>query len=187
MKALNRKIKTPLFLHDLHGKEATVADLIFTYLAASMTTGLILYSAFDIYIDKGVFKFIILGLLAFDLSGGVIANFTQGTTNYYAESPKRRSVFIGLHLIQPMVMAWIFPGDSTSIYIAASYTLLATIVTSSLKEEGKQRVLAGALVTMGFSIVFLMSPESKVIHFMLILFIIKLILAFSVKWHNTTE
>lgn len=184
METLNRKIKIPLFLQELHGKEATIADLIFTYLTALVATGLILYSACDIHM--GVFKFIILGLLAFDLSGGVVANFTQGTTDYYAESPKRRYVFMGLHLIQPIVMAWIFPEDWASIYVAASYTLLATIVASSLKEEGKQRVLAGVLVTMGLSIVFLMSPESKVVHFMLVLFIVKLILAFSVKWRNIT-
>ncbi|QNL51924.1 hypothetical protein H8S90_10275 [Olivibacter sp. SDN3] len=183
METLNRKIKTPLFLQELHGKEATVADLIFTYLTALVATGLIIYSACDI--NMSVFKFMILGLLAFDLSGGVIANFTQGTTDYYAESRKRRYVFIGLHFIQPIVMAWIFPKDLASIYLTASYTILATIVTSSLKEEGKQRVLAGFFATMGLSIVFFMSPESKVVHFMLVLFIVKLILAFSVKWHNT--
>lgn len=185
MKTLNRKIKTPSFLHELHGKEATVIDLVFTYFTASVTTGIILYSACNIHL--GVFKFIILALLAFDLSGGVVANFTQGTTNYYAESRKRRYIFIGLHIIQPIVMAWIFQKDMACIYVVASYTILATIVINSWKEEGKQRVLASVFVTMGLSIVFLMSPESKVVQFMLVLFIVKLILAFSVKWQNTAR
>lgn len=185
MEALNRKVEIPLFLQELHGKEASVVDLFFTYLTAFVITGLILYSAIDV--PMSIFKFILLGLLAFDLSGGIVANFTQGTTNYYAESHKRRYVFIGLHIIQPIMLAWIFPKDLASIYVAAAYTILATLITNSLKKEERQRFLASVFVTMGLSLVFLISPESKVVYFMLVLFIVKLILAFSVKWHDASD
>ncbi|WP_421976366.1 hypothetical protein [Roseivirga seohaensis] len=180
MKGIDRKVNMPSYLHELHGTRASVFDLLLTYTVAFITTIVVLFQAWEL--NLSVFKLIILGILVLDLSGGVVSNFTEGTNEYYAEKPKMRYVFIGLHVLQPILLTWLFPDDVFGIAVISIYTLIAMIIVNSVGGYLKQRVLGAFLMVIGLSVSFLVSAIQPMVHLMLILFVIKLILAFAVRW-----
>jgi hypothetical protein len=180
MKAFDKKVTIPSYLHELHGKQASVFDLLVNYISAIIATIIILYLACDLALEP--YKLIILGVLALDLAGGVVSNFTEGTNNYYTEKPKMRYVFIGFHVVQPLVMIWIFPNDWVGIAVISIYTLIAMTIINSIKEHLRQRVYGAFLMVVGLSISFLAANMQPIVHLMLILFVVKLIVAFAIRW-----
>lgn len=180
MKAFDKKITIPSYLHELHGKQANIFDLVVNYTTAIIATLVILYLARDL--SLATYKLIILGVLALDLAGGVVSNFTQGTNNYYIEKPKMRYVFIAFHVVQPLVLIWLFPGDLVGISVISMYTLVAMTVINSIEEHLRQRVYGAFLMVVGLSISFLVGEMQPIVHLMLILFVVKLIVAFAIRW-----
>ena len=180
MSLINKKVSVPNFLHELHGKEAKVYDILLVYTAALLSTICLLYLVWDLPLK--FYKFIVLGVLIADISGGVVSNFTKGTNDYYSESPKLRKVFISLHVVQPSLLVWIFPQDLSSIIIVSVYSLLTLIIVSSMRNTEKQRVLAVFFVLIGLLLTFVLIIHQPVVHIVLVLFLLKLTLAFAVDW-----
>jgi len=125
---------------------------------------------------------VILAALALDLAGGVVANFTKGTNTYYAERPKTRYVFIGFHVVQPLLFAWIFPSDVIGIALISVYTLIAVALINNMGDYLRQRVLGAFLLVLGLTTSFVVGILQPVVHIMLMLFMVKLIMAFAVRW-----
>jgi len=180
MKTLNRKVKIPYYLQELHGEEAMISDLVLTYYAALAVTSLVIFQVWNIPVS--ILKIIVLCLLTFDLSGGVVANFSHATSIYYAAHAARRRVFAVFHIVQPLVIIWIFPAEWICIGVIASYSIISMIIVGSIRENTKRRVPAAVLALIGLSMVFLLPFQRKVLLFILLLYIIKLVLAFPVDW-----
>ena len=180
MKTLNTKVSIPSPLHEFHGKQASVIDLLLTYAIAAFTTIIILHLAGNAFTE--IYEFLILGILAFDLSGGIVSNFTKGTTTYYRENPKARTIFIALHVIQPLAMIWLFPDTTVVIATLSIYTLLALLIVNSMQQPVNQRVLAAFFTTLGIPCCFLFEGIHAVAQLLLLLFLVKLPLAFAVRW-----
>lgn len=176
----DKKIKIPKILHELHGEEATLMDMILVYFTVLLTSILVIFFSWNISIET--YKIIILLVLSIDLSGGVISNFTNGTSKYYTDRPKMRYIFISLHVIQPIVLSWIFPDDIFTIVIVSIYTLISMTMVNRLKNHSKQRLLGAFLMTLGLMLPFILSVFQPIVHIMLSLYIIKLIMAFAVQW-----
>jgi len=138
MKAFEKKVSIPSYLHELHGKQASIFDLLINYTTAIIAALIILFLARDL--SLATYKLVILGVLALDSAGGIVSNFTEGTNNYYIEKPKMRYVFIAFHVIQPLVLIWLFPNDLVGIAIISIYTLIAMTVVNSIQEHLRQRV-----------------------------------------------
>jgi hypothetical protein len=180
MKAFEKKVSIPSYLHELHGKQASIFDLTINYTTAIIAALIILFLARDL--SLATYKLVILGVLALDLAGGIVSNFTEGTNNYYIEKPKMRYVFIAFHVIQPLVLIWLFPNDLVGIAIISIYTLIAMTVVNSIQEHLRQRVYGAFLMVIGLSITFLVNEMQAIVHLMLILFVVKLIVAFAIRW-----
>ena len=105
MKIQNKKIQVHKFLFELFGRETTTFHLLAIVIASLSFAGLTLLLKLNTDISN--FKLIILTILTLDIAGGVVANFTTGTTNYYAESLRKRYVFVLFHLLQPSILIWI--------------------------------------------------------------------------------
>ena len=180
MKTLNSKVSIPSPLHEFHGKQASVLDLLLTYSIAVFTTIVMLHLAGNAFSE--VYKFLVLGILAFDLSGGIVSNFTKGTTAYYRENLKARTVFIALHVIQPLLMIWLFPETTLVIATLSLYTLSALLIVNSIQQSVNQRVLAAFFTALGIPCCFLFDEVHAAVHLFLLLFLIKLSLAFAVRW-----
>ncbi|MEM9834183.1 MAG: hypothetical protein AAF944_26355 [Bacteroidota bacterium] len=182
MKALSRKITIPNYLHEIHGKQALLVELLITYVTGIIATIVTLYLAWDSSLS--VYQFVLLGILALDLAAGVVANLTPGAKAYYSESARRRYLFIAFHVLQPVLLMWIFPAQALSIGWVAGYTLLAMTFVNSLQEPSAQRVYAFFLLVVGILLLFLLGISAAVVQLMLILFVIKLVVAFAVRWKH---
>ena len=180
MKALKRKIKVPKFLHEVHGYESTIEELIFNYITVLFVTSILVIMAKGL--DFPTLKLIIYILLVIDLSGGVVSNFMEGTNRYYAESSKRRLTFISLHIIQPLLMYWVFPGEGMNIALVTLYTLSMVLIVNGIKKHSSQKFFAAGFMISGIALVFSLNITYSALLLILVMFIIKLVLAFAVRW-----
>jgi hypothetical protein len=123
--------------------------------------------------------------LALDIGGGVVANFTTGTNNYYFESLSKRYFFIFFHLLQPLILIWIYPIDSLAIMGISLFTLTSSIIVLNLKDQYTQRIVAVTLLLLSFILSIVLNFSDPLTQLLMQLFSIKLILAFSVNWNSS--
>jgi hypothetical protein len=182
MKIQNKKIQVHKFLVELFGRETTTFDLLAIVIASLSFAGLTLALKWNDDISN--FKLIILTILALDIAGGVVANFTTGTNNYYAESLRKRYFFVLFHLLQPSILIWIFPNDLQAILGISIFTLISSIIVLNIKKYYAQRIAALTLLLLIFILLILLNFSDPLTQLLIQLFSIKLILAFSVNWNS---
>ena len=182
MKIQNKKIQVHKFLFDLFGRETTTFDLLAIAISSLSFAGLTLILKWNADISN--FKLIILTILALDIAGGIVANFTSGTTNYYAESLRKRYFFVLFHLLQPSILIWIFPNDSQAILGISIFTLISSIIVLNTKKHNTQRITAITFLLLSFILSIFLNYSDPLLKLFMQLFSIKLILAFSVNWNS---
>ena len=185
MEIQNKKIIIHKFLFELFGRETTTFDLLAIINSSISFAGLTLLLKWNA--DISIFKLIILTILALDIAGGVVANFTIGTNNYYAESFRKRYLFVLFHLLQPSILIWIFPSDFLAILGVSLFTLLSSIIVLNIKKHYTQRIVAITLLLLSFILTALLNYTDPLTKMLMQLFSIKLILAFSVNWDSTDK
>jgi membrane glycosyltransferase len=182
MKIQNKKIQVHKFLVELFGRETTTFDLLAIVIGSFSVAGLTLALKWNT--DISIFKLIILTILTLDIAGGVVANFTTGTTNYYAESLRKRYVFVLFHLLQPSILIWIFPNEIQAIMGISIFTLLCSFIVLNINKHYTQRITAIILLLLSFILSILLNYSDPLLQIVMQLFSIKLILAFSVNWNS---
>jgi membrane glycosyltransferase len=182
MKIQNKKIQVHKFLVELFGRETTTFDLLAIVISSLSFAGLTLLLKLNTDISN--FKLIILTILALDIAGGVVANFTTGTTNYYAESLRKRYFFVLFHLLQPSILIWIFPNEIQAIMGISIFTLLCSFIVLNINKHYTQRITAIILLLLSFILSILLNYSDPLLQIVMQLFSIKLILAFSVNWSS---
>jgi membrane glycosyltransferase len=182
MKIQNKKIQVHKFLFELFGRETTTFDLLAIVIASLSFAGLTLLLKLNTNISN--FKLIILTILALDIAGGVVANFTSGTNNYYDESLRKRYFFVLFHLLQPSILIWIFPNEIQAIMGISIFTLLCSFIVLNINKHYTQRITAIILLLLSFILSILLNYSDPLLQIVMQLFSIKLILAFSVNWNS---
>jgi hypothetical protein len=185
MKIQNKKIQVHKFLVELFGRETTTFDLLAIVIGSFSGAGLTLALKWNT--DISIFKLIILTILTLDIAGGVVANFTTGTTNYYAESLRKRYFFVLFHLLQPSILIWIFPNDLQAILGISIFTLISSIIVLNIKKHYTQRIAAITLLLLSFILLILLNFSDPLTQLLMQLFSIKLIMAFSVNWNSSDK
>jgi hypothetical protein len=185
MKIQNKKIQVHKFLFELFGRETTTFDLLVIVIGSLLVAGLTLILKWNSDISN--FKLIMLTILSLDIAGGVIANFTAGTTNYYAESLRKRYFFVLFHLLQPSILIWIFPNELRPILVISVFTLISSIIVLNLNKHYTQRITAITLLLLSFILSILLNFSDPLTQLLMQLFSIKLILAFSVNWSSSDK
>lgn len=180
---MENSIKIPRSLHKVHGEQATLWELVLVHSLS------VVASVFLLVISPGanfdLVKSILLFLLTYDLIGGVVANFSEGTSRYYAESAQRRFKFLILHLLQPAVMCYLFKDQVHLVLIVSSYVIVSAIIVNYLKSIRHQLTISGTLVVLGlFILQFYGANASLTVQFLLAAFLIKLPLAWAVRWYS---
>jgi hypothetical protein len=183
MKIQNKKIQVHKFLFEIFGRETTIFELLAIVISSLSFAALTLTLKWNAEIS--IFKIIILTLLALDIAGGVVANFTKGTNNYYAESLRKRYFFVLFHLLQPSILTWIFPNELQAIWGISIFTLISSIIVLNLNKHYTQRITAITLLLLSFILSILLNFSDPLTQLLMQLFSIKLILAFSVNWNSS--
>ena len=176
-------ITIPRMLHEVHGERASLLDVILPHSLS------ILASCYFLTIPPGMgfglVKSVLLFILTYDLIGGVIANFSEGTSRFYAESTIRRFKFIALHILQPTIMWYLFRDHQIVILIISVYVVGSALIVNQIRSLRNQLIVSGTLVVIGIFIFQLLIGEAPfTLQFLLVAFILKLPLAWAVRWYR---
>jgi hypothetical protein len=174
-----RKIKIPKFLQELHGDEASIFSIVLVYV-----TGII-FGIFCFSISKDFhqdyYRWLLAGI-ALDIGGGVVANMSQGTSDYYAKRPKTRWIFILIHIIHPILL-WIIFSNMNKILIIGATTLVFTAIVNAITGASNQRIVSGTLFIFNLMLLFIFKVDILPL-LLLTAFSMKLIVGFGVRWNE---
>ncbi|HBW14333.1 MAG TPA: hypothetical protein DEF30_11000 [Proteiniclasticum sp.] len=178
---MKTSIRIPKFLHELFGIQQQRTEFIIIVVFAATATLLTFLSTSSYWLQLKWYQTLVLWLLFFDISGGVVANLSTGTNEYYNYRPKSRWIFIAVH-IQPLILAAVLQSHFFIAFIIWSYTIASASLINILREKVYHRLLAGALCAMAI-IIFILSDIALPLPLTLIylLYMLKVVYCFSVN------
>ncbi len=176
---LSTEIKIPKALQELHGERARISTLILTYLSAFLCAGLAAWQLLQANIP--LWRAALGALIFLDIGGGVVANLSNATNQYYQQHSKMRLPFLALHIIHPAVMAALFPSALPYFICVMIFTLAAAFGVNAVRDSELQQNLAALLVSAGCGLAFLFQVPVNVLYLFAPLFMVKLILGFAVR------
>ena len=180
---MEKTIKIPKILHEVHGERAVTMDIILPHSISTLAS--FYFLSISPGIDFSVVKTILLFILTYDLVGGVIANFSEGTSRFYAASRMRRFKFIALHVLQPTIMWYLFQEHQFVTLTVSAYVVVSAVIVNQLKILRDQLIVSGTLVVAGVFLFQLLDDDTPfTLQFLLTAFILKLPLAWAVRWYN---
>jgi hypothetical protein len=177
---LNRKLKISKYLQSFFGETTTIFDIALILIVATISLVLVADDK-SLGNSLSMMKFTTLQVLAFDISGGIIANFTRGTSKYYNKSNALRIKYIGIHILQPILLYYIFPSELILIISISIFTLISSFVINSIKNIDTQRVVSVFLLVIGFFILTGINTNVEILYVLLLMYMLKLITGFSVR------
>lgn len=182
---MKNTIQIPKILQEVHGEVSNVKDIFVTHFVAILSSVMVLTLGSR---DLSISQIIVLGILTYDLVGGVVANFSYSTSVYYAKQPKKRKGFIALHLLQPTLLVFVFQNDIVTILSISTYILLSSILVNATKSVQRQIMLGAFFSIVGIMVLQLPFFEAtSILAFLLVIFLLKLPLAWAVRWYDINE
>lgn len=177
---MDSKLKIPKALHELFGEEQIKSELIITIVFSVVGSLVVIIGTQAEWVGLPWYKTILLFILLLDIIGGVVANLSAGTNDYYLNHPKKRWIFIAIH-IQPFIFAWIFQFDYLAAFMVWAFTIGSSVIINLLQGKDYQRIFAGALFGFGILAFILLDFElPKVVAIIYTLYMFKIIVGFSV-------
>lgn len=176
-----KTVKIPRLLHELHGEESTVLELLLTYTVVIVVMGIVLLRPAARPTAVAWWEVLIVTLIAGDLAGGVVAGFTTGTDSYYASRPRLRIAFFLLHVVQPAILYFVIGGPPEVWIVIPAYAIVSGLVVNALPRR-VQPVVAAGLVTVGIVVCFSWFVIAPPALWFGPVFLVKLVLAFAVRW-----
>ena len=176
---MNRTVQIPKFLYEFHGDSPTVIGLILTYIAgliAGVLGGLAVYNS-----GIELWKAVLAGLLFFDVAGGVVSNFTRSTNRYHRQSQKRRAAFLAIHILHPLLMAFIVNAYWAFFILLGVYTITCGFLIGWIDNHKLQYIFAGALTVIGVATLSTFNFDQSAPYVFGVLFMIKILIGFSVR------
>lgn len=169
-------LRVPKAFHEVLGESQSPLSLLLVIGACGVAAAFAAPAVLGA--DGAMWRKVIALLLVIDIAAGAVANLTQGTNRFYATRPTHRWGFIALHVhlvgfaavlglpLLPYVLIW-------------TYTIGATVLLNLLVSWREQRVLAGALLAVGWMALPMLSLDPLGV-MVSALFIFKLCYAFAV-------
>lgn len=174
-----KSLTMPKFLHELFGKKTTKVELTIVLLSCIVISSLLLLHTSNEWSELAVWKKIFLLLLTLDISGGVVANITKATNEYYQASQKARIVFLAIH-IQPLLLGWLFGNFLLCVTVWVVTTMAAMFITN-LSGKGVQRTAGMAVTLTGVCFLIIMADTHLILNSLLALYMLKLSFSFAVN------
>src|SRR5690625_2772914 len=178
-KSAGRYIKVPKLFRELFGERTTKAELTIVLLTCLMLSTLLLGYNYDEWGGLVIWKSELILMLTLDITGGVIANLTEGTNRYYREKKKMRIIFLIIH-IQPLLVGWLLGKFHGGLAVWAG-TILFTVIIQRLK-GGILRSAGMAAAAVGILLLITISGMSFLLNALLALYMVKLMFSFAVDY-----
>ncbi|WP_409344574.1 hypothetical protein [Paenibacillus sp. MBLB4367] len=175
-----KTVKIPSFFHEVFGEKQTAAELFFIIVFGVGMSGLMLACTYPEWGGLAWWKIGCLALLALDINGGVVANVTLSTNNYYKASSRARLLFIAIH-VQPVLLSLIFGESLLLCLLVWGYTIGSALVVNALIRYPAQRTVAAVLAAAGFGgLLMLPGDMPKILIVTLLFYMFKVIYSFAV-------
>lgn len=177
-----RTITMPTALHEVFGESQSLPALIGILLAGLFGAAAFYALGAEALAAAGFARSGATLLLAFDIAAGCAANFTRGTSDYYARSAPKRRVFIAVHLHLPALA--LLAGLPLPPALAAwALSVGAASIVNGRAGKADQPALAGLTLALIAPALFLIPmPEAQ--RLISLLFYIKLAYAFAVDHYG---
>ncbi len=177
---MESEVRIPGFLRPIHGKTATVFDVLLVYIVGAVFGVLALVFAYTRVESLPLWKAAILFVLAADVSGGTMACFSTGMSAYYENRPGLRWVFIFIHFIEPGLLYLLFDGRPAYWLFLYAYTAASACLVNIIPGRSRQEGSAAALVVIGIVILLPIGLSAPFLAWFGPVYMLKLILGFGV-------
>lgn len=164
----------------LHGEEPKLLNVVLTYATAA-------FAAIVVILRPSARPSLFLwwetalaALVAADLAGGVVANFTASTNEFYKSRPKLRLIFLAGHIVYPLIFLVIMNAPPETWIAIPAFTIVAAFIVNGVPER-HQPATAAALFAVGIMIAFTWHVITPPLVWFAPLFLTKLVLAFAVR------
>jgi hypothetical protein len=178
---MDREIRIPGPLRELHGETSTVFDLILVYAVGVAAGVLALVFAQSRMTGMEWWKAVLLFVVAVDVCGGAVACFTPGTALYYESRPRLRWVFIFVHFVEPGLLFVLFGGRFAYWAFLYVFTAAAASLVNVVQDQHRRGVLAAGLLALGIMILLPVGIATPFLVWFGPVYMIKLILAFAAR------
>jgi hypothetical protein len=180
-------VRVPRPLQDLFGEEITRLELWLTLLFGVAVSAFLLLTTYDEWGAIPLWRQIVLAVLAFDIAGGVVGNFSYSTNRYYRERSRARFTFILYH-VQPIVLAFLLGSSYLVAILVTVYTIAAGFATNALIDHPAQRIIGASLMLAGVIVLLLTFQSVPVILMALFaLYMFKVVFGFAVDHYAQPE
>ncbi|RSL31769.1 hypothetical protein D7Z54_19270 [Salibacterium salarium] len=177
-------IKIPKFFHEILGEFQTKSTLVVIALFVLISGFAIGILSYDEWKGLPLVKQIITWILFLDISGGIVANLTKGTDIFYDRYPRKRWIFIAIH-VQPVILSWSMEISIHYGVMICAYTLISAALLNLIRDYSIHNLLAGSLTGLGLLIAAYLGQEAPFFASTLFIFyIFKVLYSFSVFHHK---
>ena len=171
-------------LHELHGEETTRAALVSTYVSVAAGALAVIFvpaAGPAPAAPGGWWRVALAALVAADLFGGVVSNFTAGTDQYYTSRPRFRLVVIAAHAAHPFLLWLSADGHWLPWLVVGGYAIAGAFAVNAIRRRQVQEPVAAALVALGILLVTAVPSVRPALPWFAPVFLVKLVLGFSVR------
>lgn len=138
-----REFSVPSVFHEVMGQRQTVGGIT-AIIVAVIVFGLAWKSEFTRAMG---WHYWLAALLAVDIVAGAVANFTRGTSDFYAHRPAFRWGFIAIHVHLP-VIGWLMGWDMAPVFFVWLGTIACACVVNL---TGNRPVVGGFCLALGLT------------------------------------
>jgi hypothetical protein len=180
-------VRVPKALQDLFGEEIARLELWLTLLFGVVVCALLVPTTYEEWSGLSPWRQIALLLLAFDIGGGVVGNFSYSTNRYYRRNARARLTFILYH-VQPVALAFLLGGSYPVAIGVTAYAIAAAIVTNALIDHPAQRIIGASFMLAGVMVLLLtVHGVPAVLLALYALYMFKVIYGFAVDHYAQRE
>lgn len=170
-------------LHDVFGEAQRPAQLIAILSFGIAVPAILAVTMCDLTGSVAPWRSVLALLLVLDIAAGCVANFTRGTSDFYAGRPRNRWVFIAIH-IHVVAVAGLLNTDLIPSIAVWGYTIAGAILVNLLAGKPSQTFAGGLLLGIGLTGIGLWPGLSPFMTVVCTLFMLKVLFSFAVDHYN---
>lgn len=166
-------------LHDVFGATQRPGQLIAILGFGIAVPAVLAVTSPEIVGSVAPWRAVLALLLVLDIAAGCVANFTRGTSDFYAGRPCNRWTFIAVH-VHVIAVAVLLNLDLAAASLVWGYTIAGTTLVNLLAGKPSQTFAGGLLLAIGLTGVALWPDLSPFMSAVCALFMLKVLFAFAV-------
>lgn len=181
-------------LSPLFGDNPRQFDLVMINLVAALIGVFLAWGMPEARENLSIFHKILMVIIAWDTIGGIMANLTRSTTEYYARSSRAiRLWFYAMHAIHPLAILFFsprgfhFPDGIIFFLFAWVYTVGSAFLVREIIPEDKKSSMAGLFIGAGIIIYTYFVKTPPAWEWFGYAFMVKLIICHALDHHGISH